>query len=336
MKIGGLFINKKLLILLVTLCFILSIFIVSASDDNSTNENTDNLTINDQYYQKVNENRNYQSVSKSINFPNFSNLFNFNNGYGYWVWSSDMYKVDFDKLEKNGVKYIFLNSYAFTEHGQREVLDWIKEANAHGIEVHIWMQIFNTGEWISPLKNGTPNISYFNYKIEEARYYAGLEGVSGILIDYVRFKGNAYKYENGSEAITLFVKMFSTEMRKVNPNLKLSMTVMPEGDKDNYYYGQNVPVISQYVDVIIPMMYKGNYKENSTWIENTTEWFVKNSKAEVWCGIQTYKSDFNTTALPASEITKDANLCFKGGAKGVVLFKWGMNKAVDDNKLKID
>ena len=33
---------------------------------------------------------------------------------------------------------------------KRDVLEWIKKANDHGIEVHIWMQIFNTGNWISP------------------------------------------------------------------------------------------------------------------------------------------------------------------------------------------
>ena len=323
MNIGGLFIYKKLLILILTLCFISSILIVSANDIYSDSENTDNLVMQN------------PTVSKNINFPNIFNIFNFNKGYGYWVWSSDMDDVDFDKLQKNGVKYIFLNSYAFKEHGEKEVLEWIKEANAHGIEVNIWMQIFNTGQWISPLKNGTPNTDYFNSRIKEAKYYAGLEGVNGIVIDYVRYEGSAYKHENGSKAITLFVKMFSEEMRKTNPNLKLYMTVMPEGDKNNYYYGQNIKETSKYVDVIIPMMYKGNYKENSSWIKNTTEWFVKNSKAEVWCAIQTYKSDFNTTELPLSEITNDANLCFDGGAKGVVLFKWGMNKQVDNNKLKI-
>lgn len=270
-------------------------------------------------------------MSKNFQLPDFLDIFD-DKKYGYWVWSSDMYDVDFDQLSENGVDVIFLNSYAFTEHGQKEVLDWIKEANNHGIEVHIWMQIFNTGSWISPLKNGTPNTAYFNYKIEEARYYAGLEGVSGIVIDYVRFEGNAYKYENGTEAITLFVKMFSEEMRKVNPNLKLSITVMPEADKDAYFYGQDIPTISKYVDVVIPMMYKGNYNENSSWIKNTTEWFVNNSEAEVWCGIQTYKSDFNTTNLSATELINDANNCFDGGAKGVIFFKWGMNKDLENTK----
>ena len=76
--------------------------------------------------------------------------------YGYWVWSGDMYTVNFDELSNNGVNVIFLNSYAFTEYGQRDVLEWIKDANNHGIEVHIWMQIFYTGDWTPPAINGNP------------------------------------------------------------------------------------------------------------------------------------------------------------------------------------
>ena len=246
-----------------------------------------------------------------------------------------MHEVDLDELSDNGVNCIFLNSFAFTQYGQREVLDWIKDANDHGIEVHIWMQIFNTGKWISPLKNGTPDTAYFNYKIEEARYYATLEGVSGIQIDYIRFEGNAYKYKNGTAAINTFVKMFSEEMRKVNPDLTLSATVMPEADRDEYYYGQDIHTISQYVDIIVPMMYKGNYNENSDWIKNTTEWFVENSEdAEVWCGLQTYRSDFNVTNISSDELIRDANHCFDGGADGVVFFKWGMNDALDHRKFE--
>ena len=110
-----------------------------------------------------------------------------------------MYKVDLNKLEDEGVKYIFLNSYAFTEYGQRDVLDWIKEANKHGIEVHVWMQIFYSDKWISPLKNGSPDMKLFNSKIEEGKYYAGLDEVSGIQIDYIRFEGNAYEFKNGTK-----------------------------------------------------------------------------------------------------------------------------------------
>ena len=34
----------------------------------------------------------------------------------------------------------------------------------------------------------------------------------------------------------------------------------------------------KYKDVIIPMVYKGNYNAGVNWIKSTTSWFVKHSK----------------------------------------------------------
>lgn len=311
-------------------------------DTADSSQNQENLSVNNEIqeinHQPINHHPYNQipdkkSVSKDFDFFGLFNIFE-QQKRGYWVWSDDMNNIDFDKLSKNGVNIIFLNSFAFTEHGQREVLDWVKQANEHGIEVHVWMQIFNTGSWISPLKNGTPDNQYFNYKIEEAKYYAGLEGIKGIQMDYIRFEGNAYKYPNGTAAINQFVEKFSKEVKNVNPSLTISATVMPETNNDEYYYGQDIKTISKYVDVIVPMMYKGNYEQNSKWVENTTEWFVKNSgDAKVWVGLQTYQSDFNISDTSADELINDAHHASDKGAKGVIYFKWGMNEELDNRKL---
>lgn len=331
-----------MLILLLTLLFILSISFVSAINYADPSENHENVSVNSEIqeinHQPINHHPYNQipdkkSVSKDFDFFGLFNLFE-GEKHGYWVWSNDMYNIDFDELSKNGVNIIFLNSFAFTEHGQRDVLDWVKKANEHGIEVHVWMQIFNTGNLQSPLKNGTPDNQYFNYKIEEAKYYAGLEGIKGIQMDYIRFQGDAYEYPNGTAAINKFVENFSKEVRKVNPSLTISATVMPETTNDEYYYGQDIETISKNVDVIVPMMYKGNYKVNSSWIENTTDWFVKNSgDAKVWVGLQTYQSDTNVTDTSADELINDGHAAFNKGAKGVIYFKWGMNEELDKRKI---
>lgn len=258
------------------------------------------------------------------------------NGYGYWLWASDMYEVDFDQLQSQGVRYIFLQSSAFDQYGQKDVLEWIREANRHGIEVHIWMQVFYQGDWSSPVsRNGTINNALINQRIEEARYYAGFDEVSGIQLDYVRFGGTASQYNNSTEAINEFVKRCCEEIRKVNPDITISITVMPEMDNDQYYYGQDIITISNYVDVVCPMIYKGNYAENEYWIKNTTEWFVNNSNASVWCGLQDYQSDFNISGLPLDEITRDANQCYDGGAENVIIFRWGMNEQFDKYGLRL-
>ena len=195
------------------------------------------------------------------------------------------------------------------------------------------MQIFNTGDWISPVKNGTADTDYFNYKIEEAKRYAKLEGVSGIQMDYIRYEGNAYKDPNGTAAISQFVKDFSKSVKEVNPSLTVSATVMPE-ENASYYYGQDIPEMGKHVDVIVPMMYKGNYEADSNWVKNTTKWIVKNSGgAKVWVGLQTYQSDFNVTPLPPDDIIKDSHSSFDNGADGVIYFKWGTNHEFDNKKV---
>ena len=332
--------------ILLTLLLIFSIAIVSAIDtdssdnqmlsvEKSVNQNIFKINHPPENHHELNDlSPTKKSVSKDFDFFGiFDFLFKGEKKYGYWVWSGDMDKVDFDKLSKNGVNIVFLNSYAFKDHGYKDVMNWIKKANDHGIEVHIWMQIFNTGDWISPVKNGTPNTGYFNYKIEEAKYYAGLEGVSGLQMDYIRYEGNAYKDPNGTAAINEFVKNYTKSVKEVKPSLTVSATVMPEANA-TYYYGQDIPKMGEYVDVIVPMMYKGNYESDSEWIKNTTDWIVKNSgDAKVWVGLQTYQSDFNVTDMPADELLKDGKFAFDNGADGVIYFKWGMNEELDNKKL---
>jgi hypothetical protein len=336
-EIGGLFIYKKLLILVLTLFFIFSITLVSANDINTSNNHiqAENASVN--YEIQEMEHTSLIPVKKSVSKDfDFFGLFSFTKEkkYGYWLWASDMNKVDLDELSKNGVNVIFLNSYAFTEYGQRDVLNWVKDANDHGIEVHVWMQCFYNGGWISPLKNGTPDVRYFNNKIDEAKYYAGLDGISGIQMDYIRFEGNAYKYENGTSAINQFVQNFSKSVKEINPDLTVSATVMPETNKDAYYYGQDIGEISKHVDVIVPMIYKGNYKEDTGWIEHISNWYVINSgDADVWCGLQIYESDNNLTSLPMDEIMKDKDSVFNGGANGAIFFRWGMSDELDHKKL---
>ena len=334
-----------MLIILLTLTFISSIAIVSAIDSNSSgnqifreNTSVDNNIYNinhppENHHELNDLHPNKKSVSKDFDFFGIFNFFKGDKKYGYWVWSGDMDSVDFDKLSKDEVNVIFLNSYAFTDHGEKNVLKWIKKANNHGIEVHIWMQIFNTGDWISPVKNGTADTDYFNYKIEEAKRYAKLEGVSGIQMDYIRYEGNAYKDPNGTVAISQFVKDFSKSVKEVNPSLTVSATVMPE-ENSTYYYGQDIPEMGKHVDVIVPMMYKGNYEADSNWVKNTTDWIVKNSGgAKVWVGLQTYQSDFNVTPLPPDDIIKDTHSSFDNGANGVIYFKWGTNHEFDNKKV---
>ena len=86
------------------------------------------------------------------------------------------------------------------------------------------------------------------------------------------------------------------------------------------------------MDLVLPMIYRGNYKEDTDWILSTSEWYVKNSKgASVWIGLLSYKSDDDLTELSSSELNKDIKAALKPKSDGVILYRWGLSYNVDFN-----
>ena len=270
----------------------------------------------------------YESSSGS----NVITVINKNNpGFGYYVHGADMKKVDLTTIASQGVGDIFLNYYAISIHGKNTVENWISQAKKLGIRVHIWEQVFKTENgWTNPIKDGSINSKYLNQKISEAMDYAKLKGVSGIHLDYLRYDGAA------ADAINQFVKRVTGAVHGIDSNLIVSCTLMPEPNNLNSYYGQDYSVISQYMDVVIPMIYKGNYGKDTSWITNTAKWFIDNSKgAKVWVGLQGYDSDTNLKKLSTSEIKNDVQKSINAGANGAVIFRWSLTNLIDFNSLNI-
>ena len=256
-------------------------------------------------------------------------------GYGYWSFGADMNDIDLSTFESLGTSDIFLNFYAFQLYGESGVVSWIQNAKAHGINTHIWMQVFYSGgSWVNPVSGGSINQAYFNSVINDAKYYAGLPGVAGVHFDYLRYPGNAYATSGGTAAINEFVRQACDACHAVNPNIIMSAAIMPETTDNIYYYGQDVPTISQYLDVLIPMQYKGNYNAGTNWLASTTKWFVQNSNgAEIWSGLQSYISDDNPTKLTYTELFGDAQTVVDNGADGVILFRFGLSQFLNFNDL---
>jgi len=254
---------------------------------------------------------------------------------GFWLFGSDMKKVNLTTMAKNGVNQIFLNAYAVELHGKKAVSNFATQAASLGIKVHIWMQVFNDGDWISPVYNdGSFKYSLFNSIIKEAKGYASIEGVAGIHFDYLRFPGTAYKYTNGVKAINYFTKTACEELHNLNKSLIVSAAVMPEPSSNKYYYGQEISTLSQYLDVIVPMVYKGNYGKSASWIKSVTAEFVKQSQgAEIWTGLQGYYSDSNVAKLPKSTLINDADYAGMGGASGVIIFRYSLFNLINFNNL---
>lgn len=235
--------------------------------------------------------------------------------FGYWVFGKDMTKINIESLRRQGVTDIFLNYYAFKVHGGEKVTDWIQKAG--NIKVHIWMQCFYDGEWNNPV-----NVD-LNKIIEEAKIYASIDGVDGVHLDYLRYPGTAYKTPNGAETITNFVRNVKGALPH---DIILSCAVMPENSA-KHYYGQDIDALGEIVDVMIPMQYKGNYNAGDEWLASTTRDFSK--KATIWSGLQSYKSDDDATLLSENEINNDIRICINNGAKGVLLFRYGMCPSIN-------
>lgn len=255
---------------------------------------------------------------------------------GIWLLSMDMESVNFDKLQKLGTKHIFLNAKAIERFGKTYVETFAQEAKSHGIKVHLWMQVFFTvaSGWINPVKNGKVNTKLINSKVKEAKTLAKVKGIGGVHFDYVRYPGNAHQYKNSVKAVNSFIKKASKAVHKVNKKLIVSAAIMPEPSAMKKYYAQDIPTMSKYVDVLVPMVYKGNYHAGTKWIKSVTKAFVKQSKkAKVWTGIQTYKSDENLKKLSAKALMKDADSAALGGAYGVMLFRYGIMNYINFNEV---
>ena len=256
-------------------------------------------------------------------------------GNGYWMWAKGIKTANLKTLAAKGTKHIFLNSYAITLYGTSAVKSFITNAHKYGIKVHIWMQVCYDGGWVSPVnKDGSFKYSFMNKKIAEAKKYAKITGVDGVHLDYMRFGGTAHYYSTSTKAINYMVKKIAIGVRSVKSNCIVSVAIMPEPSMNKYYYGQDVPTMSKYVDALLPMVYKGNYNAGTSWIQSVTKTLVSQSNgAQIWTGLQAYKSDSNVAKLSHSELLKDAKAAKSAGAAGVILFRFGLSNLLNFNNV---
>lgn len=256
-------------------------------------------------------------------------------GDGYWVNQWDMKNVNLKQLSKRGTKHIFLLHTAFDLHGKKDVKNWIKYAHKKGIKVHMWICAFYNGGYVLPCtSDGDFNYNQMNKVIKKCKYYASIKEIDGIHFDYTRFPGNAYQYKKGVDAVNYFIEKACNEIREVRPGIIISSAVMPEPNDMKYYYGQDVATMSKHLDVLVPMVYKGNYEAGDNWIKQTTKAFVKSSKgALIWAGLQSYRSDSDISELSYGELFKDAQYAKKGGASGIIMFRWGLSALLKFYKL---
>lgn len=257
-------------------------------------------------------------------------------GNGYWLWPMHMKSLNLKLLSQRGTKHVFLHAEAISAYGKSAVLSWIAKAHKYGIKVHLWMNVCSNGEdWVSPVnKDNTFKYWFINKKVREALSYAKMPGVDGVHLDYIRFGGTAHNYKTATQAINYIVKKTCVYIHNARPNCIVSAAVMPEVSMMKYWYGQDISTMGRYLDVIVPMVYKGNFGQKTTWITQVVKTYKDQSKsAVIWAGLQTYHSDNNVNPLSYKELLKDAKSAKAGGATGSILFRVGLTRYLNFNSV---
>ena len=309
--------------------------------NNTTNiQNTTVRNLNE--VQAVNNTNKNQSTSKTVNSTSSSNNLNnssnstvkiqsatqaagdeiYNNVHGLWLSVDDVKNVNASELKKSGITDVFVKANRISDPLYPSILtSIIKKLNGTGIRVHAWITCFvdQNGNWIDP-KNVNNQKSIIKAITDITKNY----NINGIFLDYVRYPGTAYKTAGATNTITSFVAKVYSTVKSIKPKVAVSAALMPEGAVNSYYYGQDYSQLSKYLDFLVPMVYTGNYNENTSWITSATKYIVAHSNGKpVIAGLQTYRSDKNLTIIPASEIRTNINSAVKGGASGYALFRYG-------------
>jgi uncharacterized protein YpmS len=255
---------------------------------------------------------------------------NYTNIRGIWLKAEDAGNITVAELKNANITDIFVKTNLISAPTYHGVLkDILNKFQNSGIRIHAWITCFKdaNGKWINPA-NSTQRSHLLNAISDILNY-----NINGIHLDYVRYSGvgdNAAYKHNGTEVITSFVRDVKQLIQAKKPKVALSAAVMPEGASNANQYGQDYGQLAKYVDFLAPMIYKGNYGKDTSWIGTATKYIVDHAvnangnKIPVLAGLQTYVSDYDTTLLTADELHKDVQSAIENGASGYVLFRYGL------------
>lgn len=234
----------------------------------------------------------------------------------YWVWAKNAMDIDVNLIREKGITDLFVLVYRFGgDYDYNTFLPKVIAKFGGNPRIHAWMICFkgSDGKWITPADEG-----FKNKLFEILDKINAMPGLSGIHLDYIRYPGNA----NGQ---TNYINDFVSKVRQKYPDKILSAALMPEGESNAKYYGQDYAELAKYLDWLCPMIYKGNYKTDTAWIGKTTAYISNKAPDKVIAGLQTYKSDDDPTKLSELELSGDIAAALEYGAKGFALFRWGLD-----------
>jgi hypothetical protein len=294
---------------------------VNSTANNLTEIKTENATV-----------ENVTSSSNGTNAAGSSTVADdtFNNVQALFVWSTSLSSINPIYLASVGITDI----YVYVPRTGAEVIgSFVTKFAGSGIRVWAWIPCFvdKNGNWLIAGESTIDGIDAREWIKKVINNTVSAYDVEGVILDYCRYPGTAYKHPNEAEAtstITNFVAsvrtLLDTKSAQKGSYIYLGVCVMPECSLNTYYYGQSYEQLSHYVDFLLPMIYKGNYGKDTNWIGTTTAYIVNHSTVPVVAAVQTYESDTNTTPLNGSELTSDVQSAASNNASGYALFRYGL------------
>ena len=277
-------------------------------------------------------NLNRTSVSptvKSTNVVKVQSVLTVPNIEGIYINPSDtpVTSINPSTLKSEGITDI----YVLTSRSNPSTLGpFVNKFAGTGIKVYAWVEAFKdfNGVWFNPGSNSTLE----NNIIQDITSIATNYNVNGIMLDYLRYPGTAYKYSNATVNVDKFASAIKYKINLINGKniagknkILLSSTLMPEDANNNYYYGQDYNLLSNYLDFLSPMIYVGNYNEPASWIGTTVKYIESQANGKpVVAILQTYGSDANPEPITVTQLDLDIITAVTNGSHGYELFRYGL------------
>jgi hypothetical protein len=252
---------------------------------------------------------------------------------GYWVRSESYYlnSLSITWLRSQGITDLFV--LTDRENIEGTLQPFINKFGGYSdIRIHAWVRAFkdSSGNWYAPCDR--PDLN--DWVIETYKKLAKIPGLDGIHLDYVRYKGDAPVHRDHGHDPTMEVTNFVKRVREevidfINPELCLSAALMPPCEDTVKWYGQDYGQLAQYLDFMVPMIYRYSYNGDSNWIAKVTAIAVSKANGNpIVAGLQNYDPDLGYQLLSSTQLQNDINTAIAHGAAGFVVFRYGPAKYV--------
>ncbi len=264
-----------------------------------------------------------------------------------WAWGSHLSDLVSDNgakmrsMKEKGYDHILMNYAGFHNKNYRQqAIKFIQIADEIGLTVHVWLQCFYDGDWVSPIDDNKKAYKeeVFERIRNEATEYLENWGVKGVHLDYIRFGGTASKHnwgvgENAVNSVNA-VNRCCREIREIcdgfDEGLVTSAALMPEPNS-SAAYGQKPAEMAKYIHILMPMIYRyGSYNFSDKSFKERSDYYAEQAKVGggvSWSGIQTY--DAATHGMTAEALRRDIDLMAETKASGIVLFRYQLGTFPD-------